>query len=275
VSFEAKQERGVGIRLVSALVALSVVIPALVFGGILAVDIMVALVGLVCVHEYRVMALPTASPLATVWLFFATAMVYVCGTYAQAHVATCVALVTIGSMMFATIWPGEQLQDGPSVAGKFLVGILWIGALLPSVPLLRRMDQGLAGIALLLVIVWMADTGAYFVGRHFGTNRLYARVSPNKSWEGVYGGIAAAVAGVILMNVYVLNRFSWLECLLLGVFLAGLGVLGDLVESLLKRGYGVKDSGKIMPGHGGFLDRIDSLLFVAPALYGYLSLMKG
>jgi phosphatidate cytidylyltransferase len=124
-----------------------------------------------------------------------------------------------------------------------------------------------------MAIVWIADTAAYFTGRAFGRVKLAPQVSPGKTWEGVYGGLAAvAVYALALVPLAADGGFTgavsplavagWVVC---AVALAGLSVVGDLCESLLKRQAGVKDSGRILPGHGGILDRVDALLAAMPA----------
>ena len=120
---------------------------------------------------------------------------------------------------------------------------------------------------------------AYFAGRAFGRRKLYPLVSPKKTWEGFFGGLAGSVIGLLIVRLVGLS-WQWtdltpFDCVVLGVVLGSAAVAGDLSESLMKRAYGVKDSGWIMPGHGGLLDRIDSVLFVAPLLVGYLHLVKG
>jgi phosphatidate cytidylyltransferase len=117
-------------------------------------------------------------------------------------------------------------------------------------------------------LVWAADVGAYFAGRSFGRRKLAPQVSPGKTWEGAYGGLAfsliiAAVAGIWLFR---LQGMAWLPFLLLSLAVVLLSIVGDLGESLLKRQAGAKDSGTLLPGHGGMLDRIDSLLAAVPAM---------
>jgi len=119
-----------------------------------------------------------------------------------------------------------------------------------------------------ILIVWSNDIGAYLVGVTCGKHRLCERISPKKSWEGFFGGIAAAV-GVATLAGHLLDE-SLVKWAILGLVVAVTGVAGDLVESMLKREAGVKDSGRILPGHGGFLDRFDALLFSAPFLFVYL-----
>jgi len=125
----------------------------------------------------------------------------------------------------------------------------------------------------MFIFIWLYDTGAYCVGMLLGKHRLFERISPKKSWEGVIGGIAACVLGAFATHYYLDEFFqvpdlgTWVG---LSVIVAVFATFGDLVESLIKRTVGVKDSGNILPGHGGILDRIDSLLLVAPAVLIYL-----
>ncbi len=120
-----------------------------------------------------------------------------------------------------------------------------------------------------LVTVWAIDTGAYFSGRKFGKNKLAQYVSPGKTWEGVYGGTVLAFV-VALAGVYLIQPdigWSWEMFALISAFIAMFSVFGDLFESVLKRQVGLKDSGSILPGHGGVLDRIDSLIIAVPMFY--------
>lgn len=112
------------------------------------------------------------------------------------------------------------------------------------------------------------DTGAYLAGRAFGKHKLAPSISPGKTIEGVVGGLALAGLAGYVVSWYFLNQFNPLLVIGLGMGLSAVGVIGDLSESLLKRGFGVKDSGSIIPGHGGILDRLDALLFTAPVVYG-------
>jgi len=121
----------------------------------------------------------------------------------------------------------------------------------------------------ILACIWICDTAAQFVGLKYGKHKLFPRVSPNKSWEGAISGFIAAVATALLAQYTVLPFFTVGECLVIGAVVGAFGQLGDLAESLLKRDARVKDSSQIIPGHGGMLDRFDSLLFVSPILYLY------
>jgi phosphatidate cytidylyltransferase len=132
--------------------------------------------------------------------------------------------------------------------------------------------QYTSGILLgLLILIWLYDTGAYVFGMLLGRHRLFERISPKKSWEGAIGGTVVTIVLGYWMDFFVpsLTRIDWLVFSLL---VSVLGVYGDLFESFLKRKAGVKDSGNLMPGHGGILDRMDSILFIIPASVAYLML---
>jgi phosphatidate cytidylyltransferase len=121
------------------------------------------------------------------------------------------------------------------------------------------------------ILLWANDTGAYLVGITFGKHRLMERISPKKSWEGFFGGliIAAIVAWLLSGWLGVVDRTGWI---VISVMVSVAGTFGDLIESMLKRSLGVKDSGTVMPGHGGFLDRFDSVMISFPLVYLYISL---
>ncbi len=123
----------------------------------------------------------------------------------------------------------------------------------------------------LFALVWINDSGAYFAGKSLGKHKMSPRLSPNKTWEGAVGGFAATVLLGVLIGAFS-GYFTVLEGFILGVILGVVGPLGDLMESAIKRGANIKDSGTLLPGHGGVLDRIDSVLVCAPILYYYIVL---
>ncbi len=123
----------------------------------------------------------------------------------------------------------------------------------------------------MMIIIWSGDTGAYLVGRFLGKHKLIERISPNKTWEGAIGGVVMAILIAMLFFSF-FNYLNTLQVILIASLTVIAGTLGDLVESMIKRNFNVKDSGKILPGHGGLLDRFDSLLFAAPVYYVLISL---
>lgn len=155
-----------------------------------------------------------------------------------------------------------------------LAGALYTGGLLGYAPLLASVQEtatrGGGQAWMLMVLLGQAgcDSAAYFIGSMIGRHKMIPRISPGKTWEGLAGGVLGAVLAACLLAG--LLKITWLEAVLLGVLVCAAAVLGDLCESLLKRASGVKDSGNLIPGHGGVLDRIDSILFVTLVVYWFV-----
>ena len=126
----------------------------------------------------------------------------------------------------------------------------------------------------IFVSIWICDSAAYFIGSAYGLHKLMPRVSPKKSWEGAIAGFVFAVIGMIAARELVLEFLELRDAIAIGLIVGAFGQIGDLVESLLKRDNHVKDSSSIIPGHGGILDRFDSLLFTAPIVYLYFLLIR-
>ena len=152
----------------------------------------------------------------------------------------------------------------------YLFGVFYVGLLLGYFSLLRNLEHGVALVFFVIIVTWLSDTGGFFVGKTLGRHPLAPTLSPKKTIEGLLGGVVFSVAGAIICQVTFIPFFSLFQCGMLGIGLALLGALGDLAESAIKRSVHVKDSGTIIPGHGGALDRVDSLLFTGPAMYYYV-----
>jgi phosphatidate cytidylyltransferase len=163
-------------------------------------------------------------------------------------------------------------HESVSAAAATLLGAVYLGALggtIAGLGVLPPASDGAWRVALLLVIIVFSDSFAFFVGHAIGRRRLAPAVSPGKSVEGAIGGLVGGVLGALAVRHVGLPALPVLHALALGALVAAMGVVGDLDESLMKRWAGVKDSGTLFPGHGGMLDRLDSLLFGAPVLYYY------
>ncbi len=158
------------------------------------------------------------------------------------------------------------IEEVPSSVAAVVLAWLYCGLLVTTVAGLR-LRFGFGWVVLLFVVTWLNDTLAYFAGRAFGRHLLHPRVSPKKTWEGFAGGALGSVLGALAVKWLLLPGLTPGACVVIGAGGAVLGPMGDLSESMLKRAAGVKDSGRIIPGHGGLLDRIDALLFVAPWIY--------
>lgn len=149
--------------------------------------------------------------------------------------------------------------------GFMLLGAFYVG--LGFHYFIETRFEGLDYVIFILLVVWTTDSGAYFVGRKLGKNKLWPEISPKKTIEGSVGGIVIAVLFAVAMQLIYPFASSWTQLIVVTIVASIIGQMGDLVESAIKRHYGVKDSGNILPGHGGILDRFDSLLFVAPLLH--------
>jgi phosphatidate cytidylyltransferase len=170
---------------------------------------------------------------------------------------------------------GFGLED----AGATLMGVLYVGFLGSFALLVRNFSgaerfEGGATAVLVLVGIWATDIGAYFSGRFFGRRRPFPHISPSKTEAGFAGGLVGAL-GTILIGSLALGLMSFQEGLGLGLVVGVGALVGDLVESMVKRDAGVKDASRTIPGHGGVLDRFDSFLFVYPLVFFYLSLLRG
>lgn len=163
--------------------------------------------------------------------------------------------------------PQPDLNQTVPQLGWLGLGLLYLPLLLGHLVLLRQLQDGREWIFLTLFAVMACDSAAYFSGVNFGKRKLYPAVSPNKSKEGGFGGLLGAVLAVLVAKATFLPQIGVIEGVLFGLLLGCAGQVGDLFESLLKRACGVKDSGSLIPGHGGLLDRLDSLLFSFPLSY--------
>jgi len=175
-------------------------------------------------------------------------------------------------LLTATLARGSRFDETVPAAAFTLLGAVYLGALGGTIAALRLVapeERGAWRVVLLLAIIMASDTFAFFVGHLWGRRRLAPDVSPHKTVEGALGGLAGGVVGALCTRALGLPELPLLHAVGLGLVTAALGIVGDLDESLLKRWAGVKDSGRLFPGHGGMLDRLDSLLFGAPVLYYY------
>jgi phosphatidate cytidylyltransferase len=180
-------------------------------------------------------------------------------------------------LLLAALLPRGLGQDAVAAGAATLLGAAYLGVLGGTIGALLVIEPAVEGgfrIVLLLGILVLADTFAFFVGHAVGRHRLAPGISPGKTIEGALGGLAGGVAGAFLIRQLGLPWLPPLHAVGLGITVAALGIAGDLLESLLKRWAGAKDSGALFPGHGGMLDRLDSLLFGAPVLYYYFQHLR-
>jgi phosphatidate cytidylyltransferase len=262
------------LRLLTAAVWVPLLLYSLFLGPPWLFPSMAAIVCTLGAYELFAMTSPE-HPLLRVWGILATLLVFAptSGTIADGWLGPIAIVVVCGGLLasLVRVAPVESagLRQGWSIAGPF-----YLGALFGAIARLYHHDHGGSWVLLVLIYAFGSDTMGYFVGRAIGKHKLYPAVSPAKTIEGSLGGLLGALLfGGLLAHVWFLRALPLLDAVILSISAAAAGQAGDLCESLLKRSVGVKDSGTMLPGHGGILDRVDALLFCSAVVYLYVSLI--
>ena len=175
-------------------------------------------------------------------------------------------------IMIARLFSPRPVEGAVEDISATFTGIFYVALLFSFQVAILTGANGRQWLVFLYFVIWASDIGAYSIGIPFGKHRLYEKISPKKSIEGFIGALAASAGMALLCRIWFMPPVGRWEAVMLGLALGGVGTLGDLTESLLKRAAGVKDSGNLIPGHGGILDRMDSMMFAAPVLYYYLGM---
>lgn len=239
-----------------------------------AFDFLFMVFGLACLYEYKRLVLLKGYYIFIAYLTLWWVYIYLLGDYQINEKAP------VGILMFLTVTVNLALlfylfskkEKLFNTLQKFLIGLFYIGGGCIFLAMLPYKDNIFTQYLIIgiFVLIWVNDSFAYLVGSALGRTKLFPSVSPKKTWEGTIGGFVFSLGAAWIMAKYefILNPTQWL---ILAAVIVLMGSLGDLIESKLKRAAGVKDSGAILPGHGGMLDRLDSLIFAAP--FAYLTLM--
>jgi len=257
-------------RVTTALWGIPLIIAAIWFGQPWFTGL-VAIWGMVAVFEfYRLVAAskqPTLTYLGLIWT-----LLFILSPLFDDTIP--IPILLTSAVVVPLIW----LLFRPQKEGAFaswawtIAGILYVGWLLSHLVALRGLDSGRNWVFFALFTTFATDTTAFFIGRAWGKHRLAPHISPAKTWEGAVGGVFGAIIVSLLFVLPTPVRvpLNYGQAILLGLVVSVFGQLGDLVESLFKRNVGAKDTGKLLPGHGGALDRIDSILFASVVVYYYV-----
>ena len=254
-------------RVITAVVALAIFIPLILIGG-LPLTILAMALGVVAICEILIMKKIFLSSFPAIVSCIGVILMIVPDSWlswlpAQFSRFSLVYIVFVLLLLHTVIHKTRFNFDD---AGVLTLGIVYIGMGFNCFVQARAVDFHTLLYGML--IVWLTDSFAYICGRQFGKHKLAPKVSPNKTWEGsILGTVVATVILAVYLYFLPVGHYDYWVMVVLTMCLSILGQFGDLIESALKRFYGVKDSGKILPGHGGILDRFDSMLIVMPALY--------
>lgn len=258
--------RSLGVRIASGIVYVAVLAACIMLGDITTMLLIMAIAALTSWEFFRMMRLDGKTPNERIGIV--AAMAYPLVAYLDSEYLNTVTLFLVIALCIWYIFSARSRITDLAIT---LLGSLYTGLMLSAIVLIRTsIDDELKGAVLILgifVSVWANDSFAFLFGSLFGKHKMAYRISPKKSWEGFFAGIVGSVAIWLLMTLIPLLELDVLLALVAGILCGVVGVIGDLVESRIKRGAGVKDSGTLIPGHGGMLDRTDSLIFVGITAY--------
>lgn len=234
-----------------------------------AFDFLFMAFGLACLYEYKRLVLLRGYYIFIAYLGLWWAYIYLISDQVLVNILMFLTITVNIALLFYLFSKREKLF---STFQKFFIGLFYIGGGCIFLTMIPYKDNAFAKYLIIgiFVLIWVNDSFAYLVGKTIGKSKLFPAVSPKKTWEGTIGGFFFTFTAAYIMATYepILNTAQWI---ILAVIIVLTGSLGDLIESKLKRAAGVKDSGAILPGHGGILDRLDSLVFAAP--FAYLTLI--
>lgn len=217
-----------------------------------------------------------SAPAGLRWGVIAAGVGLSAGLYFRPDLAVLWMSAAVAASAFLVLASPGPIEGSAARLGIAGFGVFYLGALTAPLALLQRdVADGPLWVFVALAVTFANDTGAYFAGKALGRHKLYPAISPGKTVEGWFGGLAGGVAVMFGARATFFPTLSVADCLLVAVPAAFVGPAGDLVESMLKRAGGVKDSGRIVPGHGGILDRIDALLFVGAWVYVLARHLRG
>lgn len=261
------KERIIKQRILTAAVALPLLILLIAFANPLIFSLFLAVVLFLALLEFNRMGLADGHLVEQRFAAVAGTLCVPLVHFQQTALLLPFFAVTVLILGIMFLFRLPEISKVQQRLGWICLGLFYLPFLLSHLALLRPLPDGRAWIFLTLLAVMLCDTFAYFVGSTLGKRKLYPAVSPNKSIEGGLGGLVGSVFAVSLAGFTFLPQIGIVDGVFIGLLLGVVGQIGDLFESLLKRACGVKDSGTIIPGHGGMLDRLDSLLFAFPVIY--------
>lgn len=241
-----------------------------------AFDFLFMAFGLACIYEFKRMTQLKGYYIFAAYLTLWWVFIHLLHDYPYSHsIVNVLMFITITINITLLFYLFSKKQVKYTTLQKFLIGLFYIGGGCIFLTMIPYQNSTFAKLLIMgfFILIWVNDSFAYLVGKTIGKNKLFPKVSPKKTWEGTIGGFIFALIAAYFIAKYETN-LSLNQWLILAVVIVVSGSLGDLLESKFKRDAGVKDSGAILPGHGGMLDRLDSLVFAAPFVYLTLNIFN-
>jgi phosphatidate cytidylyltransferase len=265
-------------RILTAIVLIAIVIALVLLGKLWMVTLLAGIVAILAALEFRTLSAASSSPIPLWWTIAAITLFFLATFEWPQDTITMVSCATLALFAVNALTTSVDRVLGETASGVLL--LVYIAYPLTLIPQIWKLENGPALLLFLFLCVWFGDIAALYVGKNFGKHKLAPRLSPNKTWEGAIASVLAAIVfgmALIIFGDRLANNGSgftalhtsapWWHFLILAVVLNIAAQFGDLLESALKRGANVKDSGTMLPGHGGILDRIDALLLAAPVFW--------
>jgi len=257
-------------RVLSALIIIPPLTLLITFGPHYTLYILVSIATVLGLYEFYNLTLPDYGVGGKVGGIILGTLL--CGFFQWASYEAVISVLGMILLVLFLIYPllSSELSILPNRIGITFFGIVYVPFLLSHVTLINKLPEGIVWVLLLVVTVWVGDTFALLIGTFWGRHKLCPQISPKKTLEGFWGCFIGALFSVFVFKYLLLPELAIKEALIVGSGIALFGQLGDISESMVKRGANVKDSGTLIPGHGGMLDRLDSFLFSSPFLYYFL-----
>ncbi|MDO5557170.1 MAG: phosphatidate cytidylyltransferase [Clostridia bacterium] len=263
-------------RIISAAIGLPLILLVLFIGNKYLMDIVISVTSIICLYEFYKAFSKKVKPIKWIGYVFAVSIMFIHllpqNFLAEIYIGMLLLAILIAFIQCVVSKMKYNILD---IAVTF-IGIMYVVLSLSFISLISGMNNGNVYIWIVFIIPWMTDTFAYFIGKRIGKHKI-STISPKKSWEGAIGGLLGAVIGMSIY-LFIINRITQVEIHYISVIICTLLIsiisqIGDFAASTIKRYVEVKDFGNLLPGHGGLLDRIDSIIFCAPFIYFILTLI--
>ena len=256
-------------RWTTGIIAVPILFGIIAYGGEKAFAVLIIVASLAGMQEYNQMAFGQGLSLEKMETLIIALFILITSFYANLPLLLAVLTFAVMTVLILDLLRIRKQGLNMSHASRVILGIMYIPLLMAHFILIRRTQSGVLWIFFILVMAFAGDTAAYYIGQRLGKRKLLPEVSPGKTVEGTIGLVAGSIAGCLLFKIIFFPMLPVTHAAFLGLVGSVAGQLGDLSESTLKRAAGVKDSGTLLPGHGGILDRLDCLMFITPLVYYY------